>query len=187
MTPRRSRLRRGLLVAGGLLLAVNSVAFATLTWPRLSSVRRAENRAMEVTARKAALESVWAQFTARKEVVARNRDDIATLRRDLLKDRAKDLFAAQREVETLARESGLRTRRSTYTMEDIRGTGLVRCLIDLPLDGTYRELTSFLARIETAKRFIVVDQMSLSRNEEGAKMNLKLSAVFKEEDAGDAR
>ena len=33
-------------------------------------------------------------------------------------------------------------------------------------------------RLESGKRFIVVDQLALSQDEHGAKMNLKLSALF---------
>ena len=58
----------------------------------------------------------------------------------------------------------------------------MRCEITLPLDGSYTNLTGFLARIEAAKRFIVVDQMALAREEDGARMSLKLSAIFKEGD-----
>ena len=64
----------------------------------------------------------------------------------------------------------------------MKGTGLVRCEVTLPLDGSYLNLTGFLSRIESAKRFIVVDQMALVQEEQGARMNLKLSAIFKEGD-----
>ena len=43
-------------------------------------------------------------------------------------------------------------------------------------------LTAFLARIESAKRFILVEQMALSQEDQGAKMNLRLSAIFKDGD-----
>ncbi len=186
MTRRGSRARLGLFVFGATLLLINLVAFLAFTWPRLTRARRAETRAAEVSLRKAALEDLWSQYAARKEVVAQNRKDIESLSRDHLKSRAEDLFAAQREIEKLAKEAGLRPRRSSYTMEDIKGTGLVRCNIDLPLDGTYRNLTGFLARIESGRRFIVVEQMALAGDSEGAKMTLKLSAIFKEEGGGRA-
>jgi Tfp pilus assembly protein PilO len=115
--------------------------------------------------------------------VARNRQDIERLSREHLKPRATDLFAAQREIERLAREAGLRTRTSTYEVEKIVGTDLVRCLVTLPLDGSYSNLTGFLSRIAATSRFIVVDQMALSENEQGARMSLQLSAVFTEGDA----
>jgi Tfp pilus assembly protein PilO len=65
----------------------------------------------------------------------------------------------------------------------VRGTDLVRCEVTLPLDGSYANLTGFLARLESTERFIVVDQMALVQEEDGARMNLKLSAIFKEGDA----
>jgi Tfp pilus assembly protein PilO len=182
VTPRRSKARLRLAVMGGLLLLLNAVVFAAFTWSRLTRVRRAESRAVEVSARRESLERLWAQVEARKELVARNRADMERLNRDYLKPRAEDLFAAQREIEKLARDAGLRPKKSSYALQRVKGTGLVRCEVTLPLDGSYLNLTGFLSRIESTKRFIVVDQMALVQEEQGARMNLKLSAIFKEGD-----
>jgi Tfp pilus assembly protein PilO len=183
VTRRRSKTRLRAAVAGVVLLALNLLIFGAFTWPRLTRVRRAEDRALEVSTRKASLEGLWGQMVARQELVARNRKDIETLRRDYLKSRTEDLFAAQREIEKLARDSGLRPKRSSYALEEIKGTGLVRCEVLIPLEGSYAGLTSFLDRIEGARRFIVVDQMALAEDEQGARMNLKLSVVFKDGDS----
>ncbi len=183
MNRRRSGTRLRLVMLGALLLLVNAVVFAAFSWPRLTRVRRAEGRAHEVSTRKAALEKLWFQVRTRKELVAQNRKDIESLMRDHLKFRTEDLFAAQREIERLARDAGLKPKQSTYSLEKIQGTDLVRCEVTLPLDGTYTHLTGFLSRIESAKRFIVVDQMALARADAGARMNLKLSAIFKDGDS----
>jgi Tfp pilus assembly protein PilO len=186
MSSRASKLRIRLGYLGVLVLVLNGVLFAAFTWPRLNSVRRAETRVVEVSKRRAGLEKVWSQVTARKELLSRNRQDIEILSRDHLKYRTEDLFAAQREIEKLARDAGLKPKKSTYSLSKVRGTDLVRCEVTLPLDGSYANLTGFLARVETAKRFIVVDQMALTEEEDGARMNLKLSAIFKDKD-GDSR
>jgi len=178
MAMRSSKTRIRITVLGLLLLLVNASVFALFTWPRLTLVRRAEARAREVAGRKAALEEVWEKVVARREAVTQNRRDIETLSRDYLKPRETDLFQTQREIESLALASGLRPKKSSYALEDIKGTGLVRCEITLPLDGRYADLTGFLARLERSSRFIVVDQMALSRDPSGARMNLELSAVF---------
>ena len=178
MIKRRSRLRLQLSILGAALLATNIVALGVFTWPRVTRVRRAETRAQDVAARTAELEDLWARVAARKTLVAQNRSDIETLRRDRIKPRGADLFAAQREIEKLARDSGLKPIRSTYAVEPVKGTGLVTCAVTLPLDGSYENLISFLDRVESGKRFIVVDQLALSQDEHGAKMNLKLSALF---------
>lgn len=181
MTRRASPARRRIVWLGAALLAVNGVAFAAFTWPRLNAVRRAEARALEVSTRKQTLEKVWQRLSARAELLAQDRRDIERLTRDHLKPRATDLFPAQREIESLARASGLRSVKSAYAMEEIKGTGLVRCRVTLPLDGTYRSLTDFLSRVERSERFIVVDQMALSQDQAGARMNLRLSAIFTDE------
>ena len=182
MTRRRSKARLRVAVIGLILLALNLTALGLFTWPRLTRVRRAEERALEVSTRRASLENLWSKVVARKELVARNRADIETLSRDYLRFRADDLFAAQREIEKLAKDAGLRPKRSTYSLERIKGTSLVRCEVTLPLDGTYAALTDFLSRIEIARRFIVVEQMAIAQDDQAARMNLKLSAIFKEGD-----
>lgn len=187
MTRRRSKARLWLAVTGLVLLAINAAVFAAFTWPRLTRVRRAEDRAAEVAARRASLEKLWAQVVARKELVAQNRKDIESLSRDYLKPRTEDLFAAQREIEKLAVEAGLQPKKSAYDVDRIKGTNLVRVEVTLPLDGSYASLTGFLARIAAAKRFIVVDQMSLSQDQESAKMSLKLRAVFTDGESREAR
>jgi len=178
MTRRRSKARLWLAVTGLILLGINVAVLAAFTWPRLTRVRRAESRAAEVATHRASLESLWAEGVAGKEVVAQNWKDIESLSRDYLKPRAQDLFAAQREIEKLAVDAGLQPKKSTYDVDRIKGTNLTRVEVTLPLDGSYANLTGFLARIAAAKRFIVVDQMSLSQDQEAAKMSLKLRAIF---------
>lgn len=182
MNPRRSAARRRMTLLAALLLAANGAFFAAFTWPRLTRARRAESRARETSVRKEALEKVWADTTARKQILAQNRRDIESLDRDYVKDRQVDLFATQREIEKLAKDSGLRPKKSSYALSKVRNTDLVRCEVTLPLDGTYLNLTGFLGRLETTKRFIVIDQMALAEDEEGARMSLKLSAIFKDGD-----
>lgn len=179
---RGSRTRLRIVLFAAIVIVINVVAFAAFTWPRLNQVRRAEDRAQEVSARRDALETVWTRVVARREVAAQNRRDIETLSREYLKSRSADLFMAQREVERLARAAGLSPKKSSYALEEIKGTGLVRCEMTLPLDGSYANLTDFLTRIEGASRFIVVDQLALSRDQEGARMNLQLSAIFRSEE-----
>lgn len=180
MTHRRSQARRRIVLLGVALLAGNLLALAIYTWPRLTGVRRAERRADDVAVQRAGLESLWSQMVARKALVEQNRQDIEALKTEHLKFRETDLFAAQREIEKLAVDAGLRPRRSSYSIERIKGTDLVRCSITVPLDGSYSNLTDFLGRVESATRFIVVDQMALSQDDTSAKMNLRLFAVFKE-------
>jgi len=55
MKPRASKVRIRLAFLGALVLIGNGVVFAAVTWPRLSSVRRAETRALDVSKRRAAL------------------------------------------------------------------------------------------------------------------------------------
>ena len=180
MNRRRSKLRLRIALGAVILLLANAVAFAAFSWPRLTRVRRAESRAQDVGSRKADLERLWSALSARKELVASNRKDLETLRKDHLKTRAEDLFAAQREIEKLARDSGLRPKKSSYDIEKVKDTDLVRCAVTLPLDGSYANLTGFLARLEAARRFMVVDQMALTEDDQGARMSLKISAIFKD-------
>ncbi len=176
----RSKARLRLALAGLFILVVNAVGLLVFTWPRVSRVRRAESRAAEVSSRKVTLERLWAQIADRKKLVDQNRTDIENLNRNHLKARNVDLFATQREIERLASEAGLKPKRSNYEVVKVKGTDLVRCEVTLPLDGSYANLAGFLSRVAASHRFIVVDQMSLSQDEQAARMSLRLSAVFTE-------
>ena len=48
MSRRGPKIRLRLAWLGALLFLANGALFAAFTWPRLNSVRRAENRALEV-------------------------------------------------------------------------------------------------------------------------------------------
>ncbi|MEO8362456.1 MAG: GspMb/PilO family protein [Vicinamibacteria bacterium] len=178
MISRRSKIRFRIATAGAVLLAINLIAFAAITWPGLHRVRQAESRAQDIAVQRVALETLWTQLAARKTLAGQNRLDADALRSDYLKPRTEDLFASLREIEKLAVESGLRPKKSSYSIDKIPGVDLVRCTVTMPLDGTYANLTAFLARLETAKRFIIVEQMSLLQGEQAARMSLKLSIVF---------
>ena len=183
MIPRRSKLRLRIAILGLVLLVINAAAFGAFTWPRVTRARDAEIRAQDVSLRRVELETLWSRVAARKSLMTQNQNDLEVLRRDLVKPRASDLLAAQRDIERMARESGLKPMKSNYAIEPVRETDFVKCVVTLLLDGSYANLTAFLTRIESAKRFIVVDQMALSQDELGASLNLKLSALFKEDGA----
>lgn len=180
MTRRGSKMRLRLALAAAMVLLANVVVLAALTWPRLTRLRGAEARARTIAEQRKSLEDLWTRVEERKTLVARNRVDIDRLLRDYLKPRETDLFAAQREIDTMARDAGLKPQKSSYQIGKVKGTDLVRCDVVLPLDGSYADLAGFLGRIESARRFLVVDQLSLSEEERGARMSLKLSALFRE-------
>jgi hypothetical protein len=180
MTRRRSKARLRVAFFGAILFLLNAAILAAVTWPRLTRVRRSEERAAQVAKRRAELEAVWTRLTARRELVEKNRADIERLGSEYLKPRATDLFAAQREIEALAKASGLKPKQSAYTIRAIKGTDLVRCEVGLPLDGSYANLTAFLSRVETTKRFLLVDELKLNREDAGARMSLTLWALFRE-------
>lgn len=180
MTRRGSKARFRMAIAAAVVLAANAILFAALTWPRLTGLRRAETRALAVADQRRSLENLWTLVGERKALVARNREDIDRLVRDYVKPRATDLFAAQREIDAMARAAGLKPQRSTYEIRNVKGTDLVRCDVVLPLEGSYADLADFLGRIETARRFLVVEQLALSEEERGARMSLKVSALFRE-------
>lgn len=187
MSGRRSKARLRVALSGAILLVINLLVSAVFTWPRFTRVRRAESRAQQVAERKATVEKLWAQVASRKKLVDQNRRDIESLKRDHLKLRSEDLFAAQRAIEQMATEAGLRPKRSAYAISKVNETDLVRCEVSLPLDGTYANLTGFLSRIESGRRFILVEQMALTQDDQAARMNLKLSAIFKEGDSRASR
>jgi Tfp pilus assembly protein PilO len=175
---RRSRRRLALLVVAAAFAALNLVTFAAFTWRKLTEVRRAEARATEVEERLRASEGALAVARKQSETIRANERDIAAFKARYLKDLASDLLDAQREIDALARASGISAPTTSYTLSRVKGTDLVRCAVGLPVEGSYRNLIGLIERVESSPRFLTLADLALSSGESKAQLKLEVSAYF---------
>ena len=67
----------------------------------------------------------------------------------------------------------------------MKGLGLVRFAITMPMSGPYKQIVALLDRLERQSRFLIVDQIQLHvRTDTGADLTFALSAYFKPEPGG---
>lgn len=177
-TRRRSRGRVVLLTVVAALGVVNALAFAAFTWRKLTEVRRSEARATEVEMRLDASEEALRVSKARQDAVSTGQKDIATFASRYLKPASTELLGTQREVESIAKAAGLKVRSAAYGIDPVKGSGMTRCEIDLPIEGSYRDVVDFIDRIESSHRFFTVDSLTLTRDDAGTKMSLQVSTYF---------
>jgi Tfp pilus assembly protein PilO len=108
--------------------------------------------------------------------------ELATFYKDVL---PADLAGARRltylRLAQLARESGLRLKTSNYDVQDEPRSTLERVQIDIALEGSYDGMRAFIYQLDTAREFVVIDDISLADqagNENGLQLTMQLSTYY---------
>ena len=162
---------RSVAIALGALAAVNAVVLLFIVRPMAARVANVEDRdrVAEQTLR----------LTGKERAMA----ELATFYAEVL---PPDLAGARRlthlRLAQVARESGLQFERFSFEPEPMKDSSLTRVKGELVLTGSYAEVRQFVHRVETAKDFVVVDDIGLA---EGAAagddlvVTVKLSTYFR--------
>jgi hypothetical protein len=165
------------------LLGLNLVVFGVYTLPRTLQERSIATRAgllrEEIQGERLRAE----QVRKRGEVLDANAKDTDRFYREIVGRRNERLVPLLKEIEGTAQSLGLGTRQSSFNRESVRDTRLVRFVITMPLSGTYRQLVSFLDRLERSRQFLIVEQLQLhERQGKGADLSVVLSTYFRDDD-----
>jgi Tfp pilus assembly protein PilO len=180
--------RRRLVIPALVLLALNVGTYFAYTLPRGARERTIAARAVvlrdEVAQERARLE----QVQERARTIEANTGDVARFYQAL--GRKDSLLRIQEDIVGVARQLGLVLGNRAYNNEAIKGSAsLARFRITMPISGTYRQVASFLQRIEALPHFVTVDSISL-REDSGAgrstNLNVVLSVYFLDSEPGDA-
>jgi Tfp pilus assembly protein PilO len=173
--------RRRLAVLLG-LVGLNAVVFGVFTLPRSLQRRSLDSRAETL---RSEVERGRAQLAALKEradVIRENKRDVERFYGSILKTPDESMIPAIRYVETAASEQGLTTGAHAWSRNEVKGLGLWRFGMTMPLSGPYRQIVAFLARLEQAPLFLVVDDVQLRvRTDVGGDLAFHLSAYFKDD------
>lgn len=180
--------RRRLLVPALVLLALNAGAYFAYTLPRTARERTTAERAVvlraEVAQERARVEGV----RERARTIEANTADVGLFYRAL--GRKDSLLRIQEDIVGVARQLGLTLGNRAYSNEAVKGSeSLARFRITMPIAGSYRQVVSFLQRIESLPHFVTVDSISL-REDSGAgrstNLNVVLSVYFLDSEPADA-
>jgi Tfp pilus assembly protein PilO len=154
-----ARTRRGLLWTAAVLGVVNLVLFFAYTAPRAARKR-------DVAARTAALDTELTRqreqlkdLRDRSETIAANRKDARTFMTTVAPEGA-GVVRVLTEVESLARQQGLRVGTQSFQREPVKGLGLERFGIVMPVVGDYRQVTGLIGALEASPTFVTLDKIS---------------------------
>jgi Tfp pilus assembly protein PilO len=117
----------------------------------------------------------------RVDAVRSNTGDTERFYRQVVFGREESLASSLEELDHVAGSLGLKPRPRTFDQEEVDGAPLVRFVVTMPVSGSYRELTSFLDRLERSPRFLTVDSIRLrEKKEEGVvDLNVVISTYFR--------
>ena len=87
------------------------------------------------------------------------------------------------ELQRIPRELGLRVGHRAYEPNPVKGLTLTRYAVTMPITGNYRQLTSFLDRMERSSHFMTVDEVNLRKRAAGgeADLDVTMSAYVRSE------
>ena len=181
--------RRRLLLPTLVLLALNVGTYLAYTHPRTLRERAIAAGAVvlrqEVAEERALVEGV----RQRARTMDANTADVTRFYKAL---GPKDsLLKVQEDIVGVARQLGLTLGSRSYSNESVKGSdSLARFRINVPISGSYRQVVSFLQRIEALPHFVTVDSISLREDSDpgrgrSANLNVVLSVYFLATESGD--
>lgn len=169
------------VLAAGVVL--NGVVYAFIVQPL--SVRVANIQDRDKQAEQALALARGEDVAARGALTGKERagEELATFYQKVL---PADLAGARRithlRLAQVAREAGLGFERFSFDPEPVKGSSLTRVKGELVLTGPYAKIRQFIHTVETAKDFIVLDELSLAEGAQASGtlvVTLKLSTYFR--------
>lgn len=173
MSGAATRVRTAALV----LLALNGLGLLAWTLPRRAALGAAEQRLQVLRGEVGNERRRLAERQARADAQRDNARDEQRLR-DSLPSRTTALVPTLEALEKMARSAGLRPRQRNYAETEVKGAGIVRVVVELPLEGRYASLVDFLGQVEAAREPLSVDSLALQREQGQARLRVHVSAWF---------
>jgi len=127
-------------------------------------------------------EAELARLDGLLEATSSDRDQVVELERRFshlyvdvfgdLNDRLTDILRA---VGSATRNAGLLPDSFTYSANEDRGTGFIRFGVQFSVVGEYRQIRQMLAELQASPEFLVVENLSLSGDEDPVSRELSMT------------
>ncbi len=168
------------------VVLANAILLLAYTLPESYAQRRVSEVQSALRAQVARERSTVQTWQRWQVVLSDNRADAARLYSARLRPRAEALPYLQERLFLLAQESGMQPRQRSWARKGVAGARrLQRLTTTMPLAGSYRQLVTFLERVESDPEFLVVDQLQLTRESGSAsELSVSLSAYYRSEREG---
>lgn len=180
------RQRAGLLVASGLFLIANAgflIAFRSIT---AAQARALEDRRAALTRDVAAREAETAKLVSERDRLA----DVAAVIEEFygrrVGSRRETLAPIVEEIHAVMRKVGVAPKSIGYSIASVANLPLSQMLIGFSFQSDYARFKRLLYAFEANRRWIVVKEISLSRDSEvpgEVQVRLTLATYFTNEDA----
>jgi hypothetical protein len=164
-----------------LLLAGNLAFYALMVRPRVQEFQAVSQegspRIQALQAKRERVEKLETFVIALQKA----RDDLKTLRTDVLSTRSKRMVEVQSEVERLCRDFNIALELVNYDYPDLPAEQLEGVRMIVPLQGGYAALRKFLNAVEESEKFLLVERVVLAHGLDGGVMlqlNITLTTYF---------
>lgn len=155
-----------LLVAAAIVVDAGLYAFAVYPWS--IKVRNAAGRAERANANRVLVQQSFGAAQATLEGKTQADSELRRFYRDILPRGlagARGITALR--LATLAAENHLILERRSTAPDRDDASQLARLRMTMHLEGEYRNIRQFVYALETAPEFIVIEEIALSKGEEG--------------------
>lgn len=183
----QGRKRAGIVVAAVTLL--NVAVYGAYTLPRTLQQRSMTSR-VETLRKELDLERRRVDaLRNRAEVIRANERDLSRFYGSTVKLRSASLVPILRAVESLAAGQGVRVGAQSFRWDGVKGAGLERLLMTMPVSGSYRQLVGFIESLESSPDFLTLDQVQVRGTEGGQEAHLEMvvSCYFRTTTGGQSR
>ena len=158
--------KRALIWPIAIALLVNLAVYGIVVYPLSKKVAGGE-QAAEASA--AALGAARRDYAAARATVAGKGQADLELQKFYSEVLPPDVDGARRitflRIEHLATQAGLRLERGSSSPQPQQNSNLVKFTYTAALSGEYRNIRRFIHDLETAKEFLVLENVQLSQNE----------------------
>lgn len=174
---------RRLLVVLLAALVLNILAWVFVVAPLSTRVANVEQRGHTADGTLAAARLDHQQATSALTGKDRASTELATFYKEVL---PAGLSAARKltypRLEQLATRAGLAVRNYRFETVDLRDSALTRAQVEMALTGSYESMRAFVHAIESAREFVVIDNIGLAEGSDAARdlsLTLELSTYFR--------
>ncbi len=142
-------------------------------------VERLEQRNEVAESDLAELSRRSAEIEAKLAHIETQRRNIQALHRERFQTEAERFTRAIQEVKELARDAGLNPTSFSYPQRVLPEEGLIERQIQFSVDGTYRQMRTFINFLELTDQFLTLNSVSLTEGgPDRLRIRLQLSTVF---------
>jgi len=152
--------RRGWKIALVVLAVANAIAFGLLMRPPGGTVEELNERLRDARARIRLEQQQLAAARANAQKIERARRDQIQFMQSYFLDRRTLSSTVLSELESAARDAGLKAKEHSFTIEPVEGAdNLSMMTIVGNYEGNYGDLIRYVNRLDRSRRFLILDNI----------------------------